>query len=414
MSQNPSRAADIGFGRTDAKTPRLNRIGQSWPLLILLLVASSLTIMAGALVAPALPAMKQHFAATPDVEFLLILTITLPGLTIALFAPLAGLAADRIGRRRVLFAGLTLYGLAGAAPIFLDSLLAIICCRAILGAAVACTMTSATALIFDSWAGSERERAIGLQGVAVGVGGFCYPLLAGLLASFSWRMPFAVYPVALGLAIAAVALLQDTKPIRPAAQATADRLAARPIAVVLLLGFLAMMILYVIPVRGPFYLLELGYPAPILIALMTTIPSAVATVVGLNFAALRSSFGPQALTGLSFAFLAAGFATVSLVPNVYALFVGLALCGAGFGLNTPNLTSWLQMRVPPHQRGRAAGLFTMSVFLGQFCSTFVVAALARHTTYAGTFGLVALACLAVSVAGWSACIRVGAKGVRTA
>ena len=47
--------------------------------LSILLVASSLTILAGALVSPALPAMKERFADAANVDLLLTLVLTVPG-----------------------------------------------------------------------------------------------------------------------------------------------------------------------------------------------------------------------------------------------------------------------------------------------------------------------------------------------
>src|SRR5690606_32866450 len=69
-----------------------------------LLLASALTIMAGATIAPALPAIETVFAAEPDAALLTRLVLTAPALAIAICAPFAGGLADRIGRRPVLLA----------------------------------------------------------------------------------------------------------------------------------------------------------------------------------------------------------------------------------------------------------------------------------------------------------------------
>jgi len=44
--------------------------------------------------------------------------------------------------------------------------------------------------------------------------------------------------------------------------------------------------------------------------------------------------------------------------------LGLIVCGIGFGVNAPNLVSWLQSGMPPDMRARAAGGYTTAVFLG--------------------------------------------------
>jgi MFS family permease len=371
--------------------------------LSILLVASSLTILAGALVSPALPAMKERFADAANVDLLLTLVLTVPGLSIAIAAPIAGLAADKIGRLQVLLIGLILYGLSGASALVLDSLEAIVVGRVVLGLAIGCTMTSATALITDYWDGAQRQKVMGLQAAAIGVGGVCYPLLAGVLTEFGWRTPFLVYLTALALAVWAARKLWEMP--RVAEQRAGSTTAGFPVAlaaIVFLLGFLAMVVLYAIPLRTPFYLSDLGYPSPTLAALAISLPSLMSVVSALNFGCLRAHLSPEAILGVSFGCMASGYAVVAAVPGMWGLYLGLIVFGAGFGLNGPNLMSWLQSSVPADQRGRAAGGYTTCVFFGQFFSTFVYTTLANVGSFSQTFALVAMVCLAVSLLGWLA------------
>jgi MFS family permease len=71
----------------------------SWMTKLTLLLASSLTVMAGATVSPALPAMKQHFESAivdPDLRTTLVkLIITLPALFIVIGSLIAGLVVDQ-------------------------------------------------------------------------------------------------------------------------------------------------------------------------------------------------------------------------------------------------------------------------------------------------------------------------------
>jgi len=371
--------------------------------LSILLVASSLTILAGALVSPALPSMRHEFADVANVDLLLMLVLTVPGLSIAIAAPMAGLAADKMGRLPVLLVGLALYGVSGASALVLNSLQAIVLGRIVLGLAIACTMTSATALISDCWEGPQRQKALGLQSAAVGVGGVCYPLLAGVLTEFGWRTPFLVYLVAFALAVPAMMTLREVP--RAAQQHAGHTSGGFPTALATLiffLGFLSMMILYTIPLRTPFYLADLGYPSPTLAALAISLPSLASVVSALNFGHLRSRMSPEAVIGVSFGAMALGYGVVAAAPGVLGLYGGLLVFGAGFGLNGPNLMSWLQSRVPADQRGRAAGGYTTFVFFGQFFSTFVFTTLAKTASFSRTFALVAIVCLAVSALAWIA------------
>ena len=95
-----------------------------------------LTVMSTMVIAPALPQMAQAFAATPDADLLVRLSITTPALAIMFMAPLAGWAIDRLGRLRILYASMLLYSAAGVAGYFLDSLPAILVSRLLLGVAI--------------------------------------------------------------------------------------------------------------------------------------------------------------------------------------------------------------------------------------------------------------------------------------
>ena len=64
---------------------------QTLPVKITLLVVNTLTVMAGATIAPSLPAMQVQFAAVDNVEYLVRLALTMPALLIALGAPIVGI-----------------------------------------------------------------------------------------------------------------------------------------------------------------------------------------------------------------------------------------------------------------------------------------------------------------------------------
>ena len=56
---------------------------------------SSLTVMANATIAPALPGLRDHFGDTPGIETLAGLVVTLPSLFVVLTAGLFGILVDR-------------------------------------------------------------------------------------------------------------------------------------------------------------------------------------------------------------------------------------------------------------------------------------------------------------------------------
>lgn len=76
---------------------------------VALLLAATLTVMANATISPALPGLERLFADEPHAALLTRMLVPAPSLSIALVAPLAGLAIDRFGRRLLLLAGIVLF-----------------------------------------------------------------------------------------------------------------------------------------------------------------------------------------------------------------------------------------------------------------------------------------------------------------
>ena len=159
---------------------------------IALLMAASLTTMANATIAPALPGLERLFADDPNAALLTRLLVPAPSLGVAIFAPLAGIAADRAGRRPLLLFGVILFVMSGSAGLVLPDLPTVFASRLVLGIAVALIMTAQTALIGDYFTGDDRNALTGLQISARNFGGLVFILTAGWVATLSPRLPFAI------------------------------------------------------------------------------------------------------------------------------------------------------------------------------------------------------------------------------
>lgn len=147
----------------------------------LLLFGSCLPVLGAVLIAPVLPRMHAHFAETPGVAVLVPVALTLPALVIALLAPLAGVLADRVGRRALLLASMLLYSLCGLLPLWLDSLVLIVASRAGIGLAEAGIMTCCTTLMGDYFDGQRRARLFALQMVVTSLAAALFMGVGGAL-----------------------------------------------------------------------------------------------------------------------------------------------------------------------------------------------------------------------------------------
>ena len=115
--------------------------------------------------------------------------------------PILGGLSDRFGRRPILLASLTAFGLDYALMGFAPTLAWLFAGRIIAGIAGA-SFNSAYAYIADITPPERRTQNFGLLGFAFGVGFIVGPAIGGLLAGYGTRSPFFA---AAGLALVNVA-----------------------------------------------------------------------------------------------------------------------------------------------------------------------------------------------------------------
>jgi len=374
-----------------------------------ILFLSALTIMAGATIAPALPAIEASFNGSPSAALLTRLILTVPALSIALCAPFAGVFADRYGRKPVAVASVLLYAVAGSSGLYADSLLTLLIGRALLGVAVAGIMTVATALVGDYFTGSARERFMGRQSAFVGVGGLFFLTGGGLLAELHWRAPFLVYMVALALVPALLAFIRDEQP-RPAsrnlkASGPAGPLITLPLMAILGSAVLNSVVFYLMPTQLPFHLQALGVRAPFMAGIAMGLMTLTSAISSFYYGAMRARLSVPAIFALGFALLGTGLFVVGFAEGFLTVLPGAVVVGIGLGLVMPNLATATMALADENNRGRLAGLLTASIFLGQFISPFASQPLATGGGYAvmfvgGGMALLLAALLALAVAAW--------------
>ncbi len=363
--------------------------------LMTLLLTSSMTVMAGATISPALPRIQEHFgieSGSPS-ELWVKLLLTIPALFTAIGGAPSGVLIDRYGSRLPLLIAVVLYAFAGSSGLWLDDIPALLVGRALLGLSVAMITTASVALIADYYQGSKRVQVLGWQAAFMGFGGVVFLLLGGLLADINWRLPFLIYLVAFGAVPLVARLSEPHPPVQPSEETL---LAAGPaqlpvvtIGMVYILTFITMVIFYMIPVQLPFYVRSLGFgggrEAGIAIATVT-LASALASVA---YAKLKANLSFSKVLMCLYFLMASGYGVMANAGNYGVLLLGGAIAGLGLGLVLPNMNVWLNAKTPPEIRGKVLGGLTTCLFLGQFCSPLVVQPLVGSLPLAGTYSLAA-------------------------
>jgi MFS family permease len=360
--------------------------------LIILLACTSLTVMANATISAALPSLRDHFKAVPAIDTVAGLAMTLPSLGVVLTAFFFGWLSDRIGRRPILLGGLALYALAGVSGFFLDDLSSILVGRFLLGCAVGAVMTTATAMGGDYFADKGRESFMGLLAMSMSLGGIVFMLGGGLLAALSWRAPFLAYGVAALLLPFVFVLLHEAPKAAGGSAGVADApMPWRFVGFVCSLALFGMVLFYLVPVKAPFLLREIGYPNPVLAGAIGAIMTLGGAIAGARFQMLRQHLDPRRLFATSLAIAASGYLAIWLSGNPWLVGLGVFVAGFGFGLQMPNQANWLMSTVPPSRRGAATGVLTSAIFTGQFASPLFAGPVSGAIGLSNTYG--AAACL---------------------
>jgi len=342
---------------------------------LLLMLGSCLPVIGAVLIAPVLPQMVVHFAAVPNAEVLVPLALTAPALVVGLTAPFAGVIVDRLGRKRLLLAAVVLYAAVGLAPLWLASLYYIVVSRVLLGVAEAAIMTCCTTLISDYYHGERRVKLLAQQAIWASVSATVFFAIGGLIGEAGWRAPFWVYGVTIVLAPLMARFLWE--PERERVSASDGRAPSVPFprkTVTTICGFslLGAIAFYLLPVHLGFVLQILGDASPQRVGAAMSIGS-VATVAGaLLFKLLARWWGVATLLAASYAALGLGFVLVAMATSYNGSLPGVIAAGFGAGLVLPSLVTWMMSRLAFEHRGKGAGAFTASFFVGQFICPLVV------------------------------------------
>ncbi|QBS39401.1 MFS transporter [Nocardia sp. CS682] len=144
-------------------------------------------------------------------------------LTYGGFMLLGGRAADLVGRRRVLVAGVVVFALASLVGGFATTAELLVGARIVQGAGAALMMPAALSLVTTSFKeGTDRHRALGVWGGMIGAASASGVLLGGVLTEyFGWRSVLLINPIICVLLLVAIyGLLPDDR--RSASRASFD------------------------------------------------------------------------------------------------------------------------------------------------------------------------------------------------
>ncbi|MER6093449.1 MFS transporter [Streptomyces bluensis] len=400
----------------DTSMPAPQGHPQRWLILGVLSLALLTVVLDNTVLNVAIPSLTEELgAATSDIQWMInAYSLVQSGLLLT-----AGSAADRYGRKKMLIAGLSLFGVGSLVAGLADSTGQLIAARAGMGIGGALLMTTTLAVAMQIFTPEEQPRAIGIWAAVNALGFATGPLVGGfVLDHFWWGAIFMInLPVAALGVVAVAALVPESKDPRgdrpdllgallstigmgslvfaiisgPEHGWTSGRvLATAGVAAVVLAGFaywesrvpypmldmhffrdrrftgaVAGAVLIAFGMAGSLFLLTqhlqfvLGYDP--MEAGVRMAPLAV-TIVVLNFSGLAAKWATR--LGIPIAILIGMILTSGGLVSIATLtaygysgtLLGLVLIGAGAAIASPAMALAIMSAIPPEKAGVGAGV----------------------------------------------------------
>jgi len=364
---------------------------------ITLMALSSLSTMCTGVVSPALPVIQKALEAdgATDIGLIVKMMVVVPNVFIAIFAPLFGYLAPKIGKLRLLFLSLVLYAIAGSAGSYLPTIYQIIASRAVLGICIAGILTVVTTLIADYFDGPERSSLIGMQTMFMSVGSTVYGFVAGVFADISWRTIFYLYIMALLYLPLAIKFLFDPEVVNHDEERikTNRKIVQNNVAIILVccVNLFVMVMFYMIKLQLPYMLYNdpsinyVSFPRFIdgslkltrinvnakLVALCLSCEVIITTIVAYKYRLFKANRDFSVMCAMGLACMAFSYLMLTHSLNYWMILVSMGVCGIGMGMLMPNSTLWVISITKPEKRPLFIGIFNTSTYAGKFLSPFI-------------------------------------------
>lgn len=374
-----------------------------------LLIVFSITlvsVMGTSSITPALPSVVRAFGVTMEQTGWLIAGFAMPGIVLS---PLAGLLADRFGRKRVLVPSLLLFAAAGHACAYADGFDTLLAFRVVQGVGAASLGALNATLIGDLYHGNERATAMGYNGGLISVAAAAYPLIGGTLALAGWRYPFVLPLLAVPSAVAIALWLRNPEPHhRGGFVAYLRNVAAgvrqREVAAVYFVGFAGFIMLYGAMLTFLPFLLEQRFAANSAGIGLVFGASAIASAGGAMFLGrLARRIRAKVILLAAVAAMAVGLVSIPSGAAIWMVTLSAALFGAGHGMGISMAMVVLANATTNETRGAVMALngmmFRLAQTMGPLAMAVVLAAGGLDWVYWGgaAFGMLALAVLAAAL-----------------
>ncbi|MBP2331204.1 MFS family permease [Kibdelosporangium banguiense] len=366
--------------------------GEVW----VLLSATFLVTLGFGVMAPVVPALATSFGVGITAASFIVSAFSIVRL---LFAPMGGRLVSKFAERRVLLAGLALNGVATAACGWAGSYTQLLVFRSIAGIGSVMFTVAGIGLILRLSPAGLRGRAAGMWSTSALLGNMAGPLLGGLIAGSSLRLPFIAYGGSTLLAALIVwLLLRHSVHTAPSAvrdlpeftvrQAVRTKAYRAALASSFANGWVTLGVRFaLIPLFVVYHLGGTSVTAGITLTVYAV--GTASTLLLSGRIADRKGRRPVALAGLTV--LTMGVLALGLAESMQFLVGAALIAGIGSGMINPAQTATVADVIGTQVRGGPVlATFQMAADLGAIVGPVVAGALADMWSYQAAFSATAV------------------------
>jgi MFS transporter, DHA1 family, multidrug resistance protein len=360
------------------RTPPYGR-GDSAPFMLIVAITACGTLGMHMII-PALPDTARSLGVSAGT---IQLTITLYLIGLAIGQLLYGPMSDRLGRRPVLLAGLTLFTLAGIATAAAPNAWTLVIARILQSIGACAGLVLGRAIVRDSAAPDRATAQLAMLTLVMSAAPAIAPVLGGYAAArIGWRAAFALLALIGAVTLAfAVLLLPETNALQSSSRASlllgSLRLfRSRAFCGYVLGGACTTTSFYAFMAASPFILVDLLHQPTERIGLYYLLLMVGVAAGGLSANRLAGRIRPRAALRLANSIALAGAALFMLADltgwlNVVSVIAPIVVFMVGAGMASPFALTGA-VSVNPHAIGAASGLygFTQMAY-GALCTVIV-------------------------------------------
>lgn len=315
-------------------------------------------------VMPASGAIAQNFSALGAVEMHAQILLLAPFFALIFVAPLSGTLTRNYGRRLPLLVAIAIYAVAGAAELFTNSFWWLVAERILLGVGGGGITTICMTLAGDYFVGARQTWAVALVGMASAPGSVLVLLISGVLVDWGgWHLAFAPYLLSVPIFFAAFFIIDE--PEAPAETVSTGGALPRFFWALCLITMFEACIAIMPAVQLPFLLRAIGVTHATTASILIALSACVAVATGGLYPVLRRYLSVNTILIVILGVAAIAYFGFAIANNVYTIGIALLIIGFPTGMMIPHFSAVTIERATVEARGRAVGLITSSIFIGQ-------------------------------------------------